>query len=190
MFHFFRTKSRREIRAEIGSETAAPAATVDLSALMGGGYNANLQIVTVYACVRVIAETLGMLPLNLYDVSDRLHVRRADHPLADCLSLKPNDYQTSAEFMEYLAASVCLEGNFYAQIIRIQRAVSVNCGPLIRIPWAYIRIPRPALFTTPSKPRADSLSGQPTRTYSTSRFSPWTDTRRFGADLCPLHPES
>lgn len=130
MFHFFRTKSRREIRAEIGSETTAPAATVDLSALMGGGYNANLQIVTVYACVRVIAETLGMLPLNLYDVSDRLHVRRADHPLADCLSLKPNDYQTSAEFMEYLAASVCLEGNFYAQIIRDSKGRVCELWPI------------------------------------------------------------
>lgn len=133
MFEFFRkekTKSRKEIRREVSSETTSATATVDLTSIINGGYNTNLQIVTVYACVRVIAETLGMLPLELFDITDRLHVKKADHPLAECLSLKPNGYQTSAEFMEYLAASVCLEGNFYAQIIRDSKGRVCELWPI------------------------------------------------------------
>ena len=126
MFEFLKRekkslKTKKEIRQQAVRENGggSPSVAVELSDLInGGGYNSNLQIVTVYACVRVIAETLGMLPLELFDVRDKLNVKVADHPLSKCLSLQPNDYQTSAEFMEYLAASVCLEGNFYAQIIR------------------------------------------------------------------------
>lgn len=115
MFGFIKRKNkdiRQDIRRENGGVPAA------VTELLGGGYNSNLQIVTVYACVRVIAETLGMLPINLYDTSDKNKVKLADHPLTRCLAISPNSYQTSAEFMEYLATSVCLEGNFYAQIIR------------------------------------------------------------------------
>lgn len=112
----FRKRKNKDIRQDIRRENGGvPAAVTEL---LGGGYNSNLQIVTVYACVRVIAETLGMLPINLYDTSDRNKVKLADHPLTRCLAISPNSYQTSAEFMEYLATSVCLEGNFYAQIIR------------------------------------------------------------------------
>lgn len=112
----FRKRKNKDIRQDIRRENGGvPAAVTEL---LGGGYNSNLQIVTVYACVRVIAETLGMLPINLYDTSDKNKVKLADHPLARCLAISPNSYQTSAEFMEYLATSVCLEGNFYAQIIR------------------------------------------------------------------------
>lgn len=112
----FRKRKNKDIRQDIRRENGGvPAAVTEL---LGGGYNSNLQIVTVYACVRVIAETLGMLPISLYDTSDRNKVKLADHPLTRCLAISPNSYQTSAEFMEYLATSVCLEGNFYAQIIR------------------------------------------------------------------------
>lgn len=112
----FRKRKNKDIRQDIRRENGGvPAAVTEL---LGGGYNSNLQIVTVYACVRVIAETLGMLPINLYDTSDKNKVKLADHPLTRCLAISPNSYQTSAEFMEYLATSVCLEGNFYAQIIR------------------------------------------------------------------------
>ena len=112
----FRKRKNKDIRQDIRRENGGvPAAVTEL---LGGGYNSNLQIVTVYACVRVIAETLGMLPISLYDTSDKNKVKLADHPLTRCLAISPNSYQTSAEFMEYLATSVCLEGNFYAQIIR------------------------------------------------------------------------
>lgn len=115
MFWFKKLKNkdiRKEIRRESGGVPTA------VAELLTGGNNSNLQIVTVYACVRVIAETLGMLPISLYDTSDKNKIKLADHPLTRCLSISPNDYQTSAEFMEYLATSICLEGNFYAQIIR------------------------------------------------------------------------
>lgn len=115
MFWFKKLRNkdiRKEIRRESGGVPTA------VAELLTGGNNSNLQIVTVYACVRVIAETLGMLPISLYDTTDKNKIKLADHPLTRCLSISPNDYQTSAEFMEYLATSICLEGNFYAQIIR------------------------------------------------------------------------
>ena len=128
MFWFKKLRNkdiRKEIRRESGGVPTA------VAELLTGGNNSNLQIVTVYACVRVIAETLGMLPISLYDTTDKNKIKLADHPLTRCLSISPNDYQTSAEFMEYLATSICLEGNFYAQIIRNGKGEIIALYPLM-----------------------------------------------------------
>lgn len=75
---------------------------------------------TVYACVKVISETLSMLPLVLYkrkgDGTSK--DRAADHPLFQILKNAPNDRMTSMEFREMLTGHYLLRGNAYAQIIR------------------------------------------------------------------------
>lgn len=76
-----------------------------------------LQVATAYCCVRILAEGLASLPVTIYKV-DGQGKRTPDktHALYDLLALKPNNFQTSFEFREMLAATLCLRGAFYAQI--------------------------------------------------------------------------
>jgi HK97 family phage portal protein len=74
-----------------------------------------LQVTTVLACLRVIAEGVAQVPLNLHrkrkaggsDVAD-------DHPLHWLLSTRPNAWQTSFEFFEQLVFHTALCGRFIA----------------------------------------------------------------------------
>ena len=73
----------------------------------------------VYACIKVLAEGVGQLPLNLFRrVGSDVKEKAIKHPLYSILHTEPNDYQTSQEFFEMLVAHIALTGNFYAYINR------------------------------------------------------------------------
>ena len=76
-----------------------------------------LEISTVYACVRVIAETLAMLPLILYRRQGDTKTRAVNHPLYRVLHSKPNRWQTSFQWREMMAGHVLLRGNAYSEIV-------------------------------------------------------------------------
>lgn len=80
--------------------------------------DAALQLATVWACVRLLSETIGTLPLGLYK-KDAQGRRASDggHPLYGLLHDSPNADQSAAEFWEACVACICLWGNFYAEII-------------------------------------------------------------------------
>ena len=81
--------------------------------------NTALAVSAVYACCRVLAETLASVPLILYRRLDNGGKERADdHELYPVLHDKPNFFQTSFSFRELLQNHLCLRGNAYAQIIR------------------------------------------------------------------------
>lgn len=73
-----------------------------------------MQQSTVFACVRVLAESMGMLPCRLYEKKGKSKLAAEDHKLHDLLYTAPNDYMTSQEFWELLMVCLCLRGNFYA----------------------------------------------------------------------------
>lgn len=77
-----------------------------------------MQLSAVYACVRVIAETVGSLPLHVYKDAGGSKVRAVDHPLYWLLHDEPNPEMTSMTFRETLMTHLLLWGNAYAQIIR------------------------------------------------------------------------
>ena len=80
-----------------------------------------MQIATVYACVRLLAETVAGLPLHLYrfaDDSENGKERAKDHPLYSLLYRQPNPEMTSFSFRETMMTHLLLWGNAYAQIIR------------------------------------------------------------------------
>ena len=80
-----------------------------------------MQIATVYACVRLLAETVAGLPLHLYrytDESETEKVRARDHPLYRLLYRQPNPEMTSFSFRETMMTHLLLWGNAYAQVIR------------------------------------------------------------------------
>ncbi|KEY58497.1 phage portal protein [Serratia sp. DD3] len=74
----------------------------------------SMQLTSVFSCVRVLAESVGMLPCGLYEQLERGNKRAVKERLNKLLSVKPNDYMTPQEFWELLVACLCLRGNFYA----------------------------------------------------------------------------
>ncbi|MFZ6726171.1 phage portal protein [Undibacterium sp. MH2W] len=89
-----------------------------------------MQSAAVYSCVKVLAESIGMLPINLYKASGKSLVLADDHPLYYLLHDQPNDYQTIVEFLEMLVISLCLRGNAYAWINRTRSGRVVELIPL------------------------------------------------------------
>jgi HK97 family phage portal protein len=73
-----------------------------------------LAIGAVFACVRVRAETVGMLPLQLYRQTGRTKEIARDHEWYRLLHTQPNPWQTSAEFRQMAQGHVDMRGNFYA----------------------------------------------------------------------------
>ncbi len=74
-----------------------------------------LQVAAVFACVRVISEDIGKLPFVVYQQSsERERTRLTTSPFWRLLHDRPNSYQTSQQFREYLTACALLRGNGYA----------------------------------------------------------------------------
>jgi HK97 family phage portal protein len=77
-----------------------------------------MRVSAVYACVRVIAETIASLPCMIYrTLPDGGKERADDHPLYPVLHDKPNISQTSYEFWEMMMAHLELRGNAFARIV-------------------------------------------------------------------------
>jgi HK97 family phage portal protein len=73
-----------------------------------------LQVATVWACIRLISETISTLPLITYqrNGSGGRDVAR-DHWLYALLHDAPNANMTAVEFWEAVVAHLCLWGNSY-----------------------------------------------------------------------------
>lgn len=85
-----------------------------------------MQVSAVWAAVRIIAESIGSLPFNVYERTDKGRKIADKHPLYTVLTLRPNQYQTDVEFWESIALNLCLSGNAYAIIERSgKRIVSI-----------------------------------------------------------------
>jgi HK97 family phage portal protein len=91
-----------------------------------------MQNTVVYACVRILAETVASLPLHVFrytDGGEKQHAR--DHPLYHLLHSTPNPLMTSFVFRETLMSHILLWGNAYAQIIRDGRGRIAALYPLL-----------------------------------------------------------
>ena len=78
-----------------------------------------MTFATVFACVRVIAETVASLPLKVYEKIESGGKDEApDHNLYDLLHIQPNPLMTSFQWREVVMAHVLLWGNAYSEISR------------------------------------------------------------------------
>jgi HK97 family phage portal protein len=78
-----------------------------------------LQLSTVWACVRLISETLATLPLGFYRRNtDGSRTSATSHQLYEVLHSQPNADMTAVVFWEVVVASLLLWGNAYIEIIR------------------------------------------------------------------------
>lgn len=90
-----------------------------------------LQIIAVYACVRVLSEALAQLPLHVYQYTDKGKERVPQHPLYFLLHDQPNPEMTSFVFRETLMSHLLIYGNAFAQIIRNGRGDVLGLYPLM-----------------------------------------------------------
>lgn len=103
------------LRQPGGYSSAGKSVTVDTA----------LQLSTVWACVRLLAETIATLPLGVFE-QDRngQKVAARNHPLYPLLHDQPNADMTAVEFWEAVVGCLCLWGNAYVEKGMVGRAVA------------------------------------------------------------------
>jgi HK97 family phage portal protein len=90
-----------------------------------------MRTTAVYACVRVLAESVASLPICLYKRLDRGKEKATYHPIYFLLHDMPNPEMTSFTFRETLMTHLLLWGNAYAQIIRDKKGEIIELWPLM-----------------------------------------------------------
>lgn len=92
-----------------------------------------LQLSAVWACTRLIAETIGSLPIYVYrrDNETGEYVKDYDHPLSRLFSGKVNRWQTRQEYFETVTYQLAMMGNNYSAIQRNSRGEIVSLLPLM-----------------------------------------------------------
>jgi HK97 family phage portal protein len=112
-----------------GTTVAAPINT--LPGIVGQNPNVNraLQSAAVWACCRVIANSIASLPSNVFEETDKGKVKAFDNPLYGTLTRSPNSAMTASQWMQPTMMSLLLWGNAYTWIDRIGGEV-VGLWPL------------------------------------------------------------
>lgn len=90
-----------------GAETAAPV-----------NFDTAMNLSAVWACVKLIAETVASLPFTVYRVTDTGRVVDKLHPLAILFAGRLNRYQSRVEFLETVLLNLIVHGNAYCLIQR------------------------------------------------------------------------
>lgn len=90
-----------------------------------------IQVSAVYACVRVIAETIASLPFHVYETTENGSRKAPEHPLYRLIHDEPNKEMTSFILRETMLAHLLLYGNAYCQIIRTGRDKIDSLYPLL-----------------------------------------------------------
>ena len=90
-----------------------------------------MQTTAVYACVRIISETVASLPLHVYEYTDSGKERVFTHPLYRLLHDIPNPEMNSFVMREVMMSHLLLWGNSYSQIIRNGKGEVTALYPLM-----------------------------------------------------------
>lgn len=91
----------------------------------------SLHLSAVWACVRVISETISTLPLKIYERKpDGSKSIAVDHPVYQILCRQPAIDLTPARFMQMIPASICLRGNSFSEKLFFRKEL-VGIRPLL-----------------------------------------------------------
>jgi HK97 family phage portal protein len=104
-----------------------------------GGVDVNarsaFQHSIVYSCIRVLAESIGQLPVRLYKIDDKGNRERVyKHDQLKVLTKQPNDYMTWQEMLELIVTHLNLNGNFFAYVNKRKTKNSFKILEIIPIP--------------------------------------------------------
>lgn len=77
-------------------------------------FDTAMTVSAVFACIRLLAETVSSLPLNMYKLdSEGNRTLDSQHELIKLLKYRPNRRQTRIEFFEQLMLNLVSSGNAY-----------------------------------------------------------------------------
>lgn len=150
MFNFGKTKKLEQelaaLRDEMGQIKAAGHSWNDMSReqwadLFGFNQAASGVAVTtesakrsaaVYACCRLIAGAVALLPLPIYERTGDGGRKKADHDLWWLLNESPYPTLTACTFWEWMVGSMLLRGDGLTQILRDRNGRPTGLMPLPR----------------------------------------------------------
>jgi len=95
--------------------------------------NLAMNLSAVYACIQVLAQTIGSLPLHVYERTADGKSRATTHPLARLLHDAPNPEMTSMSWRQAMMLHLGLWGNHYSEIERTGYGDAVALWPIT--PW-------------------------------------------------------
>lgn len=81
-------------------------------------YDSAMQLSAVWACVKLLSETVASLPLTVYKTTSEGRKPHDTHALTLLFSGKVNRYQTKVEFFETVLLNLVINGNAYCVITR------------------------------------------------------------------------
>lgn len=84
----------------------------------------------VWSAVKIISETVAMLPWRAYRESEGRRTLLAGSQLDEVLHRAPNPHMTPFVWREYLVASALLHGNGYAEIVRNGIGEPISLWPI------------------------------------------------------------
>lgn len=114
------------LRKFLESRTSYKSGDPALIELFGGDQNSAgvsvtaesaMRTTAVFSCVRVISETIGTLPLQMFErKKDGSKDKATGHPLYRLVHRAPNGWQTPVEFRDQVTMNAALQGVGYAHI--------------------------------------------------------------------------
>lgn len=82
---------------------------------------AAMKNTSIFRCVSLITNSMGMLPMHLIDSGTKEKAR--EHPLFRLLHREPNNWQTAFEFRSFMQYQALTEGDAFALIVRSRNQI-------------------------------------------------------------------
>lgn len=89
-----------------------------------------LELSDILTCVRVLAESMASLPLDLYERTDGGGKKATEHSLQELVRWQPNSEMTSYDLRLWMMIDALLRGNGAAQVIRNGNGEVLEIWPL------------------------------------------------------------
>lgn len=90
-----------------------------------------IRLSAVWACVRLLSESVSTLPLKIYErQADGSRKLAQNNPAYQILCRRPNPEMTPSRFMLMIVASICLRGNAFVEKLYIGSKL-VSLVPLL-----------------------------------------------------------
>jgi len=99
----------------LGVDFAASDVPHEIAGIGTISHDAAMKLDAVWACVRLISESIATLPLSIYERTTRGARIATQHPLQFILHNQPNPDATASVFLEALIACMLIRGNAFAE---------------------------------------------------------------------------
>ncbi|MEH7503280.1 phage portal protein [Neobacillus drentensis] len=96
-----------------------------------------LKLTSVFACNRVLAETLASCPVFLYEKDENGNRKQVSSNASELLRYAPNPDMTPVQFKESGATNINLGGNFFAQKVKNGLGDVIQLRP---VPWNVVSV--------------------------------------------------